>query len=650
MKIKIILFAFGLTALISCNKQKAWELSSPNAEIKASILLDEAGNVSYTLFRMAFDSMMEVIKKSPLGIDREDQTFSKSLEFQSISNVEKIEDGYLLTSGKKLQCSNTCNQVVLTFKNENSVKIEIICRAYNDGFAFRYNFPDKDSKIHTIKKEHTGFSVGSGQAWMLKYDKATEWSPAYEVDYTNGVPIGTSAPDVEGWSFPALFKTNTSWILLSEAGLDGSYCASHLEKEAPNGLYSIRLSEQGDGLGTGKAFPESTLPWSTPWRVVILGTLPGDIVKSTLITDLAEPSKIEDVSWIKAGNSSWSWWSDPESPKNFISLKKFVDFSKEMNWAYSLVDANWDLMKGGTVEELIEYANKSGVGIWLWYNSGGSHNKVTEGPRDILSDPVKRKEEFKRIAALGVKGIKVDFFQSDKQNIIQLYMDILQDAAENKIMVNFHGCTLPRGWSRTYPNLMSLEAAKGAENYMFSKDFPQYAPIHNCILPFTRNVVGPMDYTPVAFTEHNHPHLTTWGHEAALSIVFESGVSHFADKPEAFKKLPKELFEMFKNVPAAWDDVKVLKANPGKDVVIARQKDFMWYIGGINGENSEKELEINLSGMCQDGEQLIIVCDGDEKTKLSVEKIASTQKTVKIKLLPYGGFVIFNEKILAIKK
>jgi hypothetical protein len=217
-------------------------------------------------------------------------------------------------------------------------------------------------------------------------------------------------------------------------------------------------------------------------------------VESNLVYHLSNHSLIADDSWVKPGRASRSWWSDHPSSRDFVKLKNYVDLASEMGWEYSLVDANWNRMEnGGNIEDLVKYANSKNIGLSFWYNSGGPHNIVTEQPRDIMNDPSKRKEELKKLHDWGVKAIKVDFFQSDKQDIMKLYLDILKDAASQQIMVVFHGCTLPRGWSRTYPNLVSMEAVKGAEQYGWDSVFARQDAMLNTILAFTRNVVGRMD-------------------------------------------------------------------------------------------------------------------------------------------------------------
>jgi hypothetical protein len=389
------------------------------------------------------------------------------------------------------------------------------------------------------------------------------------------------------------------------------------------------------------------LPFSTPWRTIIIGKTLGTIVESNLVHHLSDANKLGNVSWVKPGRASWSWWGDHASSKNYGSLKSFVDLAKDMGWEYSLADANWDIMEGGTIEDLVKYANTKGVSLSLWYNSGGSHNDVSERPRDIMSDSTRRKEEFKKLRAWGVKAVKIDFFGSDKQDIIKLYLEILRDAAAEQIMVVFHGCTLPRGWSRTYPNLVSLEAVRGAEQYTgYDSLFNKNAPVHNTVLMCTRNVVGPMDYTPVTFSDYECcPHITSNAHELALSVLFESGIQHFADRAAPYKNLNPKIKAILKAVPVTWDETKFLQGEPGKLMVLARQKGEEWFVAGANGEGIEKEISLNLSFLKEGSYKVVLYSDGAKPTEINVQDIEQVAgQPLKVKLQPNGGFTAWIQK------
>ena len=456
--------------------------------------------------------------------------------------------------------------------------------------------------------------------------------------------MGTSAPwNKNGWAFPILVESEGTWMLVSEAGFDGNYGASHLDPVCDKGRYTIRFAEQEEAMGYYKNTSDAQPPWFTPWRFIAIGNSLAAVVETTLPTDLSHPSKIEDTRWISPGRSSWSWWSDGESPRDFDKLVPFVDFAAEMGWEYSLVDANWNHMENGDLEKLAKYAEKKNIGLLVWYNSGGKHNEVPEEPRDLMDNTKARKKEFEKIAGMGIKGIKVDFFQSDKQGIIQQYTDILKDAADHHLVVNFHGCTLPKGWRRTWPNLLTMEAVRGGECYRFDSKYPESAPSHLAIVPFTRNAVGPADYTPGGFSDNTYPHLTTFAFELALPVVFESGIMHYKDTPEQTMALPVYAINFLKEMPVVWDDTKYIAGYPGKDAVIARRKGKRWYIAGINGEAFEKELTIDLSITGDAPSSVEIISDGASARELQYDSLDSNNGKLTIHMKPFGGFAGFWE-------
>ena len=582
-----------------------------------------------------------------LGIEGQNISFEKGFQFIAATQ-KKIDEKYVMQIGKRKLNHNLANETTVNFTNKNKQAIQLQLRAYNDGVAFRYFFPTVKGSA-TVTKEHTTFNVPTtGNAWLMPYGLPTDWSPAYENNYNNGTAIGENAPDSSGWAFPALFHSNKYFVLITEAGLDENYFAAHLQQQSLEGIYTIAPPQQGEALGKYDTHASVQQSFATPWRTIIFGKSLGTVIESNLVYHLSAPNKIGDASWVKPGRSSWSWWGDHASSKNFTSLKKFIDLSKTMGWEYSLIDANWDIMQdGGTIEDLVKYANAQKVLLTLWYNSGGPHNTVTERPRDIMNDAVKRKAEFKKLNTWGVKAIKVDFFDSDKQEIIKLYLNILKDAAAAKIMVVFHGCTLPRGWSRTYPNLISMEAIKGAEQYGWDSVFAANAPIHNIIAICTRNVVGPMDYTPVTFSDYDCcKHATSNAYELATTVLFETGMLHFADKIEPYMSLSNEIKNFLKIVPVTWDDTKFIEGYPGKLMVMARQKGSDWFVAGANGEAVEKNIALDLSFLAKGKYSLQIMKDGANSREIATDTISyTTGSPLLVKVLGNGGFVIWVKKI-----
>jgi hypothetical protein len=372
----------------------------------------------------------------------------------------------------------------------------------------------------------------------------------------------------------------------------------------------------------------------------VIGPSLATIQETSLVTNLNPPSVIKDASWVKPGRSSWSWWSAGGTTRDFNVQKEYIDFTADMTWEYVLIDAGWPDMKGGSMEELVKYANSKNVGIVLWYHSGMGREKDTLSYANLMAFPEERKKEFQKIQAWGVKGIKVDFFDSDKQPVIQRYYDILRDAADHKIMVNFHGSTLPRGWERTYPHVVSMESVKGAEG-AGRQEFCDRAPVHNTILPFTRNAVGSMDYTPVTFTNKREAkRQTTFAHELALSVVFESGIFHFADNMKSYQALPEQPKNFLRKVPAAWDETKYIAGVPGKYTVVARRKGNAWYIAGINGQLTEQEVSFDLPFIKKET-TLNMITDGKDAASFLTESMKTKGKNIKIKLAAKGGFVLY---------
>lgn len=653
-KLKFIKFCslFAAILLFSCSEiqkeKENWSVQSPDGKISMILHQDSLqGALFYqVLLKNTEEKVDTILTNSPLGIDRLDDTFSKNLKFVSVSEVKTINEKYPTFTGKRSEVHNYANERTFTYQSEKGNKVAIEVRVFNDAVGFRYVFPEKSEEIYTVTGESTGFNfTRKGRAWMQPYDEVTKWTPAYEKYYASNVAIGETSPNPTGWCFPALFQTGNNWVLLTEAGLYDDFYGARIQSNFPSLQYTIGLPEKTEANGLGSIHPEHSLPWHTPWRVVVLGSDLATIVETDVVKNLAKPNQIEDTSWIKPGKASWSWWSDHESSKSFTSMKPFVDLAVEMGWEYTLIDANWNTMQDGNIEDLIAYGNSKGVGTILWYNSGGPHNDVEEGPRNLMHDPIKRKEEFKKISSWGVKGVKIDFFQSDKPFLLQQYLGILKDAADHQIMVNFHGSTIPRGWERTFPNLITMESVRGAESYSFAAEYPELAPSNNTILPATRNVIGSMDYTPVAFSDNTYAHLTTNVHELALAVIFESGWQHMADKVEAYRTLPEIPKQFLKDVPSTWDATKYLQGIPGNEMILARKKGEDWFIAGINGEEISKNITIDFSFLPKGDFDGVFIKDAEDPRSFDSENIHITSSDkLAVKMNNFGGFVLHVKK------
>ncbi len=625
--------------------EAGWLTSSPGGVLHVHVRLADLGGTAgyppgarlyYQAAHGGGDGQTVVMPWSPLGITRQDQAFVDGLRFISDGTRDIAED-YTLPRGKRSHISNRGVERVLALAGSQGGRVDVHLRVFDDGFAFRYHFPGSDPARFTVTSETSGFRFAAGaRAFMAPYQ------PDYEALWRGDLPAGTPAPTDAGWTFPALVYAGRHFLLVTESGLDGSYCGTHLAQNADASIYRIRFPLPGEAQGRFDVNPSSSLPWTTPWRVVIVGDRAGALVESSLVTDLAAPSVVADPSFIVPGRVSWSWWSDGSAAKSFGRLVPFVDLAAEMGWEYSLVDAGWTDLAGGTWQDLARLAARKKVGLLLWYNSGGPHNQVNAPPRDRMHLPDVRGAEMRALAAAGVRGLKVDFFNSDKQDVIKLYLAIAADAAAHKLVVDFHGATTSRGWERTYPNILSMEAVRGAEGYKFDPAYAANAPWHNTVQVFTRNVVGPMDYTPVTFSHNKHRRLTTWGHELALSVVFESGLQHFADSVDTYRSLPAVVRTFLHDVPAAWDETRLLDGFPGSFVVIARRKDRTWYVGGINGTATTKDLTVAMDFLGNGIHDMLLLADDGKQpdTFFPTRRQRNGIDTQSVALPPYGGFVM----------
>ena len=619
---------------------QTWTVQSPNSQVAYELRLND-GALSYRVALGASGDRLQVLDWSPLGIVRDDQAFVSGLTFTKKTSVSRIEESFTPQHGKRSAVQYRASEVVFSFAAANRAPVDLVVLVTDDGAAFRYVFPDTNAAVRTVREERTGFVVPAGASgWITPRSIPGQYTPAYEELYVSD-PAGKTSPIAAGWDLPALFSVGgRAWILVTESDLTEHYAASHLAADAPGGRYVLRLPDQAEGQNVGAAEPSSSLPWTLPWRVVIASRTPAGIFESTLVDELASPPVIADTTWVAPGRAAWSWWSDDNSPKDEAALNRFTDFSAEMGWEYSLIDANWNLMDPAALDRIRAHAREKHVGLLLWYNSGGPHNVVTEQPRDRMHLREVRRKEFAMLRDWGIKGVKIDFWQSDKQDRIAQYLDTLRDAADYHLMVDFHGCTLPRGWERTFPHLMSMEAVQGAEQYKFNPRYPAAAAWHNTVLAFTRNVVGSMDYTPVTFSDSRNPHLTTFGHELALSVVFESGLQHYADSVEAYRALPADAIAFLKAVPAAWDESKLLAGEPGKLVVVARRKGQDWYIAGISGTDTPQTLTVSLAPLGASAHSLAMIVDGSGPRALtSATKTVAAGGTLTLDLQPRGGFV-----------
>ncbi|MFI7696672.1 glycoside hydrolase family 97 catalytic domain-containing protein [Nonomuraea sp. NPDC049655] len=611
-----------------------WTVKSPEGAVELDVSLDDRGRLFYDVRRRG----VVLLRRSRLGVERRDASFHDGLTLVAEPVAEVREDGHAAQHGKRAVLRERSTAATLSVRGRNGARLDLDLRVLDDAVAFRYRFPE-GSGTATVTRELTTFAFAAeGRAWAQPTSPSDGGGPAHENLYTNGVPIGTPT-GARSYDLPATFEVNGQWLLLSEAGLDETFHGTRLAPVPAGREYGVLGPDPDEGLGHGDALATSALPWTLPWRFVAIADTAAGLIGSTTVWHLAEPAAITDTSWIRPGRVSWSWWSENASPRDLAALRRFVDLAGEMGWEYSLVDANWTVHTEQEIRDLVRYAAERDVRLFLWYNSAGPNNDSTEGPRDLMHLPETRRAELARIAGWGIAGIKVDFFHSDKQAGIAHYLGILRDAAEAGLMVNFHGSTIPRGWERTWPHLMTLEAVRGAEWYLFGPAFAEEAVWHNTVLPFTRNVIGPMDYTPVTFGDALRPRRTTAAHELALAVVYESGLLHFADSPESYRAQPAEVREVLRAVPAAWDDTVGLAGEPGDHVVLARRTGGTWWLAGINGPVARPAVTLGLGRLGPLSGTWRLVGDGADRDAVAVSDVAAGEAFQVPAMPPGGGFV-----------
>jgi hypothetical protein len=439
-----------------------------------------------------------------------------------------------------------------------------------------------------------------------------------------------------GWAFPALFKSGETWVALTEANMDGSFHASRLATDSTGGVYRIDGPTAAEVFTSGRLLAETSGTLSTPWRVLAVGAL-DTVMNSTLGTDLAAPATKFDARLIQPGHASWSWPLLKDGATVFEVQKKFIDYAAHMKWDHTLVDAEWDRQIGyEKMAELARHAASKGVNLHAWYNSAGAWNDAPQTPRNKIVTRESRVKEFARLREMGIKGVKIDFFGGDGASMLQYYVDILKDAADAGLLVNFHGSTLPRGLQRTYPNLMTAEAIRGFEFTTFDQKDHDVVPGHAVNAAMIRNLFDPMDFTPMVFGDMGQiRRITRNGFELAQSVLFLSGIQHFAEVPAGMATVPEYVRDFLRDLPRSWDDSRFLAGYPGSHVVVARQAGSSWYVAGINAGEGERTVELDLSFLAP--RKGAMITDGAGQREFGQAELQSGKTRVTLK--PRGGFV-----------
>jgi hypothetical protein len=627
----------------SATAQSMPALTSPDNHISVKLNATD-GALTYSIARDG----KPVLLASDLGLQLAGADLGSGLSVTGTSKPQLITDQYQMAVGKKRDITYRANEQTYSVQNQRQQKMDIVFRVSNDGVAFRYIVAEPSLPLKKLVGERTSFALPlASRAWLQPMSVAqTGWSntnPSYEEHYQMEIPAGTKSPTEAGWVFPALFRTGAgtapTWLAISEANMDGSFQASRLASDSTGGKYSIGNPMAAEVFTNGGLLAEVEGTLTSPWRLIALGSL-ATVTNSTLGTDLATPAVAFDKQLIKPGHASWSWAILKDDGTVYDVQKQFIDYAADMRWDYTLIDADWDRKIGyDKVKELADYAATKGVGVLVWYNSSGAWNKTEYSPKGQLLTHEQRVKEFKRLREMGVKGVKIDFFAGDGQSMIAYYIDILRDAADAGLLVNFHGATLPRGWARTWPNLMTMEAVKGFEFTTFEQADQDKMPTHAAMLPFARNLFDPMDFTPMVFGDiPKIKRASRNGFELATSVLYLSGIQHFAETPAGMATVPDYVRQFLRELPRSWDDSRLVEGYPGKYAVIARRSGDTWYIAGINATDADKKLTLDLSFVS--GKQGVVISDGDAGERSFSQRGIVVGKKVAVTIKPHGGFVI----------
>lgn len=646
MKFFIVMaMLLGSSVTSAENKQ----ITSPDGKLVVTVA-DMDGRPSYSV---SYDNVL-FLKPSPLGMIANIGDFSSGMSLEKNVSTNKIDETYELASIKQSKVRYVANEAVFSFTQQGKTIYDVIFRISNNDVAFKYRmYPQGETLSCVIKKEATGFAFPDGTTTFLCPQSKpmggfARTSPSYETSYTADDAAGKNGWG-EGYTFPCLFRNgDNGWVLVSETGVNGRYCASRLlgHKE---GVYTIGFPQEGEANGNGTVSPGIALPGETPWRTITVGKTLAPIVETTVPFDVVKPLYSAKGEYTY-GRGSWSWIIGMDGSTNYKEQLRYIDFSAAMGYQSVLVDALWDKQIGrDKIEELAKYGKDKGVALYLWYNSNGYWNDAPQTPRGIMDNAIARRKEMKWMQSIGIRGIKVDFFGGDKQMTMQLYEDILSDANEYGLLVIFHGCTLPRGWERMYPNFASSEAVLASENLHFSQGSCDNEAFNATLHPFIRNTVGSMDFGGSALNKYynadNAPRgsrrVTSDVYALATAVLFQSPVQHFALAPNNLTDAPSWAIDFMKEVPTTWDEVRFIDGYPGKYVILARRHGDKWYIAGVNAQKETLKLKVNLP-MFSNGEKVRLFSD-DKVLQGGVKQIEIGKKQELQLAIPCNGGVLITK-------
>lgn len=621
-------------------------VTSPDNKLQLTVSCPAGGgNLSYSILYNG----KQMLESSPLGLETNVGDFTDALKWHG-HDTRKIDTVYSQSRIKVSRVHYRANELLCEFSNAKGQKMDITFRISNNDVAFRYTLPKQGERGSVVvNREQTGFHLPAYTTTFLcpQSDPMTGWKrtkPSYEEEYRADAPMNERSLYGRGYTFPCLFRVGEEgWVLISETGVDSRYCASHLS-DAHDGLYTVVFPMPEENNGNGTVAPAFALPGSTPWRTITVGETLKPIVETTVPWDVVKPL-YETQNDYKMGRGTWSWilWQDESI--NYEDQMKYVDLAVAMGYEYVLIDNWWDKNIGyDRMEQFIRYARDKGVNVFLWYSSSGYWNDIEQSPVNRMDDPILRKREMRWLQKQGVKGIKVDFFGGDKQETMRLYESILSDADDHGLMVIFHGCTLPRGWERMYPNYVGSEAVLASENLIFQQHFCDEEAFNACLHPFIRNAVGCMEFGGCFLNKRLNKgndggtiRRTTDVFQLATTVLFQNPIQNFALAPNNLKDAPQLCLDFLKEVPTTWDETRFIDGYPGKYVVLARRNGEHWYVAAVNAGKEPLKLNLNLPMLA--GKTVAFYIDDKQMNpQLKSQKIKA-DGSFQVVIAPQGGAI-----------
>ena len=643
-RLKLLVWLFALSGPLAA---QSVSVNGPDGKLQLTVSCPSAnGEVSYAVTYNG----KQMLESSPLGMETNVGDFYRGLQLKE-HKVTALDTVYEQSRIKASHIHYRANELLCSFVNGEGKNVQITFRVSNNDVAFRYTLPREQGKGSvTVNSERTGFRFPSQTTTFLcpQSDAMIGWKrtkPSYEEEYKADAPMNERSGYGHGYTFPCLFKVgDDGWVLLSETGVDSRYCGSRLS-DWDNGVYRIAFPMPEENNGNGTVSPAFSLPGSTPWRTVTVGETLKPIVETTVPWDVVEPRYTTTHDY-KPGRGTWSWILWQDGSINYDDQVRYVDLAAAMGYEYVLIDNWWDNNIGrDRMEQFIKYARSKGVEVFLWYSSSGYWNDIEQSPVNRMDNSIARKQEMRWLQSLGVKGIKVDFFGGDKQETLRLYEEILSDADGHGLMVIFHGCTLPRGWERMYPNYVGSEAVLASENLVFSQHFCDNEAFNATLHPFIRNAVGCMEFGGVFLNKRLNRsndggtiRRTTDIFQLATAVLFQNPIQNFALAPNNLTDAPQICLDFMKQVPTTWDETRFIDGYPGRYIVLARRHGNTWYIAAVNATAEPLKLKLDLPVLA--GQEVSLYSDDKKmQPQLKLQKI-KTDGSLQLTVQPQGGAVI----------